>query len=1122
MLISAIAITSLPLFAQQEDFSLEGVSVPLRQDISAQLTDAQTYLKQQRWSEAIPALQLLTAAPADAVRAESADLYFGIANSARQLLLDLPEAGREWYHNNYNKEAIALVKQLQLPLDINGLEKIGLNYSGLAAADVAKDILNRAYLDRNYHSLTRPLEPKRKALVADHELLYSWNYIFEDTLPLRYSGHRLSFAHGLVYATNGHDVVALDANNGNELWKFKDPAWTEISGSLNEDMHAAQSEHTLLQPVIYGDVLLVNLHLAQPYGRNDKYRSIDIRHMIPLRRLHAFDAHSGELLWRQQMPSDVSESKLATNITIGSPVISAGRVYVPVYDAGGNVDISLMCFDLYSGKELFKTFLASGSMETNLFGNLLTEVAAPAPVTDGKHVWVVSQFGTVSCVSARTGIIEWTRAYPRTKVVVHQDGRVSQRINHFGNNDIFLSNELLAIAPIDSKSLLVLDASDGKIVTAIPAQDRDDNNIRFLIDFDGTELTTSGSRLQKFNIRKNEIVALSPQLYRYNGYNNENMLSAKLSMHHAWMPYENGVVVAKTNKLNEIRPILEWGDSSGTVESSIQVSDSAVMALTRTGFSSYSSANSHKLVLAQAQLSRDDFQYFLRVHPDSPRVTQAITQRLKSELRENFYLSYLERELAQLASARCDLLLGNNAAALPILKLLMAAVDDNVAWRANVLFSESTGIATQALLSASGRPAMLLSNDVIPATALCAYLANDWQALLVVYLGENNYDNPKLGQWLNQSLNNGNNQQQLEAWLETQLSSSSLSAKTQATLYKIAYKFSSKDFVSHQQLIVQPQESVPDITRVEEPLTEPLPWHWTLLHSFDSDGVMLLFQSQHTLILVKDGEVNYITPFSDGLRLSNLTDNTVKLNNGCAVLSGATCVYFNNDGRYYISNLNLEVSRSASPAAVGSLVAYVTHDDSGTSLALIEPSSGSSVLQQLLSEDIVQRSYLLAIDNRIIYANFSNALSVDLLHQAKPIPMSFDEAESLTGTSAFASRPVLSRGSNADGELLMLILYNKINRHKSIVLEDIQYLNCVQRSFNIEAIADGTLVSFVAEDPAQQRLLLHLLHFDDNGNTLSHHKVQLAMLINAQTEIVILDNQILVGVSNDYYSFPIK
>ena len=82
--------------------------------------------------------------------------------------------------------------------------------------------------------------------------------------------------------------------------------------------------------------------------------------MTPLRRLHAFDAHSGELLWRQVIEADDAETN---SITIGTPLVSAGRVYVPVYDAGGNVDISLMCFDLHSGKQLFKTFLASGSME---------------------------------------------------------------------------------------------------------------------------------------------------------------------------------------------------------------------------------------------------------------------------------------------------------------------------------------------------------------------------------------------------------------------------------------------------------------------------------------------------------------------------------------------------------------------------------------------------------------------------------------------------------------------------------------------------------------------------------------------------------------------------------------
>ena len=99
----------------------------------------------------------------------------------------------------------------------------------------------------------------------DH-LQLAWSYKFGDVLPLRYNTHRLAFGNGLVYATNGHDVVALDAATGNPRWRFDNLAWLNINDNLNDELHAAQSQFTSLQPVLSDGVLLVNMHQAKAVG----------------------------------------------------------------------------------------------------------------------------------------------------------------------------------------------------------------------------------------------------------------------------------------------------------------------------------------------------------------------------------------------------------------------------------------------------------------------------------------------------------------------------------------------------------------------------------------------------------------------------------------------------------------------------------------------------------------------------------------------------------------------------------------------------------------------------------------------------------------------------------------
>ena len=1116
MLIAAAISLSLACCSQQQaDSTLEGVSVPLRQDLGSELNDALVYLSQQRWTEAIPILQRLADSPPSAVHKQQNNLYVGIASFAAMQLRKLSGEAQQWYHNNYQEQAAAIVTAHQSPLNITALETAAQRFAGLDAAATARQVLHDAYVDRNYYELYQEAQQSRRPYLAHEGIAFKWDYSFDDILPLRHSTHRLAFGNGLVYATNGHDVVALDSATGSQRWKFENQAWHNMDNKLNNELHAAQSKFTALQPVLSDGVLLVNIHLAQAVGRSDKYRNIDIRHMTPLRRLHAFDALSGELLWQQTIDSDAAKT---SSIAIGAPLVSAGRVFIPVYDAGGNVDISLMCFDLQSGKKLFKTFLASGSMETNLFGNLLTEVATPAPVSDGEHVWLLSQFGTLSCVAARTGIIEWTRTYPRTKVIIHQDGRLSQRVSHFANNNMFLNAGTLVVAPLDSQTLFAVNGKTGELLKSYPAQDRDDNRMRYILDFDGEGLITSGSHLQKINFTTGREAYTSPQLYRYNGYNNENLLSSQLSTTQAWMPYENGVAVADLDDIQATHSVVDWNASAELASSPIQLADGALLFLTRSGISCFTSDQSFAISVAQAETTRADLYFYMGVGSDNMSAVKSIRQKLQRQLVEN-YFGVIDKDFASLVIARCYLLLGAKEPALSRLIKLSASVDEDVAWQAAVLYAEGSATSTSQLSRHPLRPALLLSRNIVSASALDAKLAGNWQRLLESYLADS--DNQLVYDWLSATLNDATKQQQLEAWLDEQLAHAELSLKKQISLFNVAYRFSSDRYSNHTRLL----ESKIELARVidiKSPAEAPLPFQWTLLHAFAGKEDLLLFQSQHTLILVRNGEPQYITPFDADARISSLVDKCVVLENGCAVISANVCVYFNDDGSYQVNNIDANLSTYSSPQVVGKLVLHISHslNEGGSGLVLVEPRSGRIVCKQNLENELNYRNDILVAGKHAIYITKDWLADIDLSHQRDAVSVSKQRASEILANSA-PDEILFGNLAASNGELSLS--FTDLDGNKTTTaIPGVPFANCIQRSFTNQLLANGSLSAFIVEDITNRKLVLHLVLINTDDVLIGHQSLDLIMLSTAQPQIFVTAQHVIVSVSNRHYTFKIK
>ncbi|MDP7061940.1 MAG: PQQ-binding-like beta-propeller repeat protein [Planctomycetota bacterium] len=541
--------------AQQE--LPEGISLLEDRSLATKLDDARAYLADERWEAAVGLLQEVADAEKSAVISYGGGLFMGAVHHANQLIADLPEQAQVFRQQMLADRAKAELLEAMSPPDLARLTSIAHRYQGTPSGDHAVALLSELWRDRGYQDLADSfgapaLSPILSAALPapqpQHEVsapVFSsigaselprldsegirpaWNFRFKNADALQDLGHRMAFGHGLGFATNGREVVALDLGSGLPRWHFLGPeGWADLGRNQDDAFSGGASPYTMYAPVLADGILLAVIQEPVAIGRVDQYSRIDIRKMMPARRLYAFNALSGEVLWRQEAPWMNELKGQPHELAASPPAIAGGKVYLPIYSAAGTVDLSLLCLDLHTGERLWKSFLTSGTMETNLFGNILTELATPPPVADLDRVIVCSHFGTICAVDANHGQALWTRTYPRTEVHTRQNGTVSSRKHYFRNNPLAYDGRTVVVAPIDSFFALAINAEDGDLLDLWEARaDSVYGVMAHLIGMDRNGAWFSGTHIvrQPFQSSGSTRLRISPALYEFANSDSSNL-----------------------------------------------------------------------------------------------------------------------------------------------------------------------------------------------------------------------------------------------------------------------------------------------------------------------------------------------------------------------------------------------------------------------------------------------------------------------------------------------------------------------------------------------------------------------------------------------------------------------
>jgi outer membrane protein assembly factor BamB len=297
-------------------------------------------------------------------------------------------------------------------------------------------------------------------------------------------------ADGIVYAHNGLVLTAwsLFARTPEKLWQFRLPP---PQGEVMFD------NRVVYAPVVHDGRVFANL-IAASGGAEDQLGYVRVKFPFPKRALHAFDAHTGRLLWK--LGGRLRADALEEGATFASgPTPEGGRLYVGAVHQKYNTDPFehyVLCLDAATGRVLWSTFVASGGTEINLFGNSTRE-SLGTPVSVGPDAVVYgTNHGVVAALDKRTGRIRWTAKYRQLPVMPTRSVYVHKNRLEWVNSPPVIDSGIVVATPTDSPAVVALEAKTGRMIWECPRG----NGLRSIYGVKDGVLVLGGERIELLDL----------------------------------------------------------------------------------------------------------------------------------------------------------------------------------------------------------------------------------------------------------------------------------------------------------------------------------------------------------------------------------------------------------------------------------------------------------------------------------------------------------------------------------------------------------------------------------------------------------------------------------------------
>ena len=444
-------------------------------------------------------------------------------------------------------------------------------------------------------------------------------------------------ADGILYVHNENTVTALSLGS-----RFPEPLWQHrVPPPPGEIMF---DNRLIFATTVHDGRVFANL-VTEIDAAEDRLGYVRVKFPFPRRALFALDAYSGEVLWK--LGGRLHREALKENATFSAPPAPDGdRLYVGAIKQMSSTDLfehHVLCLNAATGKILWSTFVASGGTEINLFGNSTREsIGSPVAVTEDS-VYYVTNHGAAAALEKKTGRIRWTYRYQQLRVSPTRSVYVMKNPLEWVNSPPVVAEDVVMVAPTDSRHLYALDARTGKRRWEILRS----GDIRTIYGVKDRTLVLGGERLEFYDVRTGKMSA--PPVTDELAGTGRGVLA------------EDGIYVPCRDKLRRVRwdgswdeaAAKPWPDATAGEGGNLFVVDGAVILATQDSVRVYYDRLDQELAIRR-ELAR---------HPNDPSVVYRAALRFHQSGAGGLAARHFSRvvELTRNSRRREDLRLGRAA-----------------------------------------------------------------------------------------------------------------------------------------------------------------------------------------------------------------------------------------------------------------------------------------------------------------------------------------------------------------------------------------------------------------------------------------------------------------------------
>ncbi|MEW6027495.1 MAG: hypothetical protein AB1599_09405 [Planctomycetota bacterium] len=350
---------------------------------------------------------------------------------------------------------------------------------------------------------------------------------------------------GMIYLPTGSGIYAFQSPEPKEGDVAKE---INLKWKVEYDTSAAgfQEERTINTATLSPDGRRLYVPLIGSFEKYERRLGfLDVKYPFPRRSLFCIDTATAKALWTSDRvaPLPDGSNPLEDIIFPVAPAEENGVLYVAGIRMPNQIDIPehyLFALDARSGAVYFRTFIASGILETNLFNNPSREPVASVVTVDKDNIYYCSQMGAIAAVDKYSGQVKWLKKYEEYQIKPTWPNYTPPRLPlRWANNPVIrIDNTSFAtpkgrpspiqsfgaadgqviVTAVDSPFLYILSSDNGGELWRWNGDESPLGNVRYLVGIrDGFLVLSGESCLMCLNLNKTGKVEWKVEGGRLNG-----------------------------------------------------------------------------------------------------------------------------------------------------------------------------------------------------------------------------------------------------------------------------------------------------------------------------------------------------------------------------------------------------------------------------------------------------------------------------------------------------------------------------------------------------------------------------------------------------------------------------